>query len=70
MYCDLNYLHPFRERNGRIQRLFLSMLITNIGKKLNFAEIDKDLLMIATIQSVSGDIFLLRDIFSEHIKNQ
>lgn len=68
LYCDLNYLHPFREGNGRVQRLFLSMLVANIGKKLDFSKIDKDLFMIATIKSVSGDIFLLRDIFEENIK--
>jgi cell filamentation protein len=68
LYCDLNYLHPFREGNGRVQRLFLSMLISNLDRRLDFAEIDKDLLMIATIKSVSGDIFMLRDIFREYIK--
>lgn len=68
LYCDLNYLHPFREGNGRIQRLFLSMLIKHIGKSLNFAEIDKDILIIATIKSVSGDVFMLQDIFKEYIQ--
>lgn len=68
LYCDLNYLHPFREGNGRIQRLFLSMLLKSINKTLDFSKIDSDLLMIATIKSVSGDIFLLKDIFNEHIK--
>lgn len=68
LYCDLNYLHPFREGNGRIQRLFLSLLVSDMGKELDFSEIDTDLLMIATIKSVSGDIFLLKDIFNAHIK--
>lgn len=68
LYCDLNHLHPFREGNGRIQRLFLSMLIKHIGKSLNFTEIDKDLLMIATIKSVNGDVFMLQDIFKEYIR--
>ncbi len=68
LYCELNYIHPFREGNGRIQRLFLSMLLNHIGKKINFADIDDDLFMIATIKSVSGDIFMLKDIFKEHIK--
>ena len=67
LYCDLNYLHPFREGNGRIQRLFLSMLVNSLGKSLNFSQIDADYLMIATIKSVSGDIFMLRDIFREYI---
>lgn len=68
LYCELNYLHPFREGNGRIQRLFLSMLLKHNGKKIDFAEIDEDLFMIATIKSISGDIFLLQDIFKKHIK--
>ena len=67
LYCDLNYLHPFREGNGRIQRLFLLMLVNSLGKSLNFSQIDADYLMIATIKSVSGDIFMLRDIFREYI---
>ncbi len=67
LYCDLNYLHPFREGNGRIQRLFLNMLLLSIGKSIDFSKVDKDLLMIATIKSVSGDVFMLRDIFRESI---
>lgn len=68
LYCDLNYLHPFREGNGRIQRLFLSMLLKDMDKALDFSKIDGDLLMIATIKSVSGDVFMLKDIFREYIK--
>ncbi len=68
LYCELNYLHPFREGNGRIQRLFLSMLVSQLGKNLDFSQIDKDCLMIATIKAVSGDVFMLRDIFREYIK--
>lgn len=67
LYCELNYLHPFREGNGRIQRLFLLMLLNNMGKHIDFSDIDADLLMIATIKSVNGDLFMLRDIFKKHI---
>ena len=68
LYCDLNMLHPFREGNGRCQRLFLSLLIKNAGYEINFSEIDGDLLMIATIKAVTGDIFLLKDIFRDNIR--
>jgi len=68
LYCDLNILHPFREGNGRVQRLFLTLLIRNAGYSINFSDIDAELLMIATIKSVSGDIFMLKEIFSENIK--
>ncbi len=67
LYCDLNYLHCFREGNGRIQRLFLHMLINHLGYSIDWSKIDKDLLMIATIKSVSGDVFMLRDIFGYSI---
>ncbi len=65
LYCELNYLHPFREGNGRIHRLFLAMLAENSGRTLDFSKADKDLFMIATIKSVTGDVFLLKDILKE-----
>ena len=53
-YCDTNYLHPFREGNGRVQRVFLSQLMHNAGYDINFSHMDTDLLMIATIQASQG----------------
>ena len=69
IFCELKFLHPFREGNGRIQRLFLTMLLKNLDKKIDFSEIDKDLFMIATIKSVSGDVFMLKNIFADNISN-
>jgi cell filamentation protein len=67
-YCSTNYLHPFREGNGRTQRLFLTQLIRSAGYDINFSEVDVDLLMIATIQSAQGVTDLLQQIFKEAIK--
>ena len=53
-YCVTNYLHPFREGNGRTQRVFLSQLSQNAGYEMNFAAVDTDELMIATIQASNG----------------
>ena len=66
-YCVTNALHPFREGNGRTQRLFLTQLIRNAGYEINFADMDTDLLMIATIQSAQGVTDLLQQIFTESI---
>ena len=66
-YCTLNMLHPFREGNGRTQRVFISQLIRYNGYDINFSKIDTDLLMIATIQSAHGVTDLLTDIFRENI---
>ena len=69
-YCSTNMPHPFREGNGRTQRVFLSQLAQNAGYMLNFAEIDGDLLMIATIQSAQGVTDLLRSILNTAIEFQ
>jgi len=66
-YCVTNELHPFREGNGRTQRAFLTQLIRNAGYDINFADMDTELLMIATIQSAQGVTDLLKQLFSENI---
>ncbi len=66
-YCVTNALHPFREGNGRTQRVFLTQLIRNAGYEISFADIDTDLLMIATIQSAQGVTDLLKQVFTESI---
>lgn len=58
-YCTTNYLHPFREGNGRTQRAFLAQLIRSAGYDINWSDMDGDLLMIATIQSAQGVTDLL-----------
>ena len=62
-YCVTNELHPFREGNGRTQRASLTQLIRTAGYDINFADMDTELLMIATIQSAQGITDLLKQIF-------
>lgn len=67
-YCVTNMIHPFREGNGRTQRLFIAQLIAKNGYNIDFSEIDTDELMIATIQSANGVTDYLKDIFKYAIK--
>lgn len=67
-YQRTNELHPFREGNGRAQRLFLSELCRNAGYELDFFSIDTDLLMIATIQAANGVDSLLYQLLHEAVK--
>ena len=69
-YCVTNMLHPFREGNGRTQRIFITQLIRLNGYNIKFSKIDKDELMIATIQAAQGIEDHLRDIFSEAIVSE
>ena len=67
-YCVTNALHLFREGNGRTQRAFLTQLIRNAGYDISFADMDTELLMIATIQSAQGVTDMLKQIFVESLK--
>lgn len=62
-YSVINLLHPFREGNGRTQRVFFTQLIRTAGYNINFSEIDTDELMVATIQAACGVNDLLLAVF-------
>ena len=61
-------IHPFREGNGRTQRLFLTQLINLNNYSIDFSKIDTDELMIATIQAANGVADYLKSIFKNAIK--
>ena len=67
LYHELNMLHPFREGNGRTLRLFITLLVRNTGRDIDFAKCGTDMLIIATIKAAQGDLSMLRDIFGEMI---
>ena len=66
-YNDVNYIHPFREGNGRVQRIYFTQLIRRYGYDINFSEVDTDELMIATIQASQGVIDFLTAFFKAAI---
>lgn len=69
-YCVTNIIHPFREGNGRTQRIFIAQLIRFNGYDIDFTLIDKDELMIATIHAANGVTDYLKEIFYNSIKIQ
>lgn len=66
-YSSLNYLHPFREGNGRTQRLYFRQLAVRAGYKLDFSAVDSDRMMLATIHAASGIETSLLQVFDEII---
>lgn len=52
----LNLLHPFREGNGRTQRLFMIMLSRQAGYRLDFSSISKNINLNASILGTKGRI--------------
>ncbi len=62
-YHEMNMLHPFREGNGRVQRLFFTLLIRRAGYEISFSDTDPDELMIATIFAAQGVMDMLKQFF-------
>ena len=52
-YCEFNLLHPFREGNGRVQRLFFEHLALYNGYVLNWSSTTKDDWIQANIAGVT-----------------
>lgn len=69
LYHELNMLHPFREGNGRTLRLFVTLLVRNTGRDIDFARCGTDMLIIAAIKAAQGDISMLKDVFGEMISS-
>ena len=67
-YDTTNILHPFREGNGRTQKIFISQLAENAGYHIDFANMDPDELMVATIYAAQGVIDYLENLFFQHTK--
>ncbi len=65
----LNILHPFREGNGRVQRIFMEYLAKNAGYSLNFQNIESKEMILASIKGAEGDLKMMEHIFMKSLKN-
>ena len=54
--AELNAIHPFREGNGRVIREYIRCLALRNGYHINWAQIDRDELLTASIRSVDRDL--------------
>lgn len=70
IFGELNYLHPFREGNGRTQREFIRRIADNAGWHLDFTNVSKELMTDASIAANHGDISLLKDIIKTNIQSK
>ena len=67
----VNYLHPFREGNGRTQREFLRLLALEKGWKLNLNPPDNVSVYERYIEgTISGDIELLENLIFECLSRE
>ncbi|GAA6134940.1 hypothetical protein NBRC116188_17300 [Oceaniserpentilla sp. 4NH20-0058] len=69
-YGDVNMLHPFREGNGRAQRILFEHIIVNAGYEISWEPIHKDEWIQANISAVNCDYDQLEQIFDKCIGSE
>lgn len=63
---DLSAVHPFREGNGRTQRVFMEALAHEAGHKLDFSVVSRERMIQASIAgNENGDPTMMRRLFTE-----
>lgn len=62
-YCELNMIHPFREGNGRVQRIFFEHLALSAGYELDWEEVSQDEWLEANINGVYVNYAPMAEIF-------
>ena len=67
---EINALHPFREGNGRTQRLYFKHLCNRAGYDLEFSRTQKDLLVKADIAAFNREYALLVKLLEEIISEK
>ncbi|EJF92368.1 hypothetical protein ME9_01576 [Bartonella taylorii 8TBB] len=66
MMIQLNYTHPFREGNGRTQRMFFEKLGQIAGHELEFSLVTKERMNLASIASLKfGDSEAMKYLFDD-----
>lgn len=63
----LNILHPFREGNGRVQRIFMEYVAKEAECTLSFKNITAQEMIKASINGAKGNVSAMVDIFHKSI---
>lgn len=62
---EINVLHPFREGNGRTQRLFIEYLALNAGYRVDFSDVTPEEMIIASAESFACDYEKINAMFEK-----
>ena len=70
LYSDINMLHPFREGNGRAQRVFFEHMIVNAGFEISWEPISQDEWLTANIAAVACEYGPMEAVFERCIGSE
>ncbi|MFA6548157.1 MAG: Fic family protein [Candidatus Magasanikbacteria bacterium] len=69
--CEFNAIHPFREGNGRVIRLFVDLLLVrNNYKMFDYSKISTKKYILACVAGMKKDYDKMTDIFKMGLKNK
>jgi cell filamentation protein len=66
---EINALHPFREGNGRVQRIFISQLSQSVGYQLDYSDLEQEQIYRAMELAFNGDESILANLILERLEN-
>ncbi len=69
-YSEINILHPFREGNGRTQRVFFSVLAQRSDRHIAWELLSKEENEAACVQAYNGDDSYLVSVFNRVISSK
>ncbi|MFI8372600.1 Fic/DOC family protein [Pseudomonas helleri] len=69
-YSDLNVVHPFREGNGRTQRILFEHLVMNAGFEISWWGVENDEWLYANIAAYNCVLEPLQQVFDRCIGQQ
>ena len=67
---DLNTIHPFREGNGRVQRLFIRELASRVDYLVNFNGINAEEMIRASDKTFHHDYGMMEELLARIVKNK
>jgi cell filamentation protein len=65
---EINALHPFREGNGRVQRIFISQLSQSAGYQLDYSDLEQGYIYRAMELAFNGDESILANLILERLE--
>ncbi len=70
LLSNLNYLHPFREGNGRTQRAFLRQLAASAGWDLDWSDLNREENNRTSAESICGSDGVLRALLEPRLRRK
>jgi len=66
---EINALHPFREGNGRVQRIFISKLSQSADFQLDYSDLEQEQIYQAMELAFNGDESILANLILERLES-